>query len=96
MRKLILVFTVAMVLGFAGSSQATLFDRGNGMIYDDHFKITWLQDANYAKSSGHDSDGLMNWDQAVYWAGQLVYKGYDDWRLPTTDPQDSGYKHHQQ
>jgi len=45
--------------------------------------ITWLQDANYAKTSGHDSDGMMTWNNAVAWADQLVYGGYDDWRMPT-------------
>jgi hypothetical protein len=27
---------------------ATLFDRGNGLIYDDVLDITWLQDANFS------------------------------------------------
>jgi hypothetical protein len=40
MRKFVLVFTLVMVLGFAGSSGAALFDRGGGMIYDDGRNIT--------------------------------------------------------
>ena len=32
-------------------SQAALYDRGNGLIYDDVLDITWLQDANYAKTT---------------------------------------------
>ncbi|TAK61571.1 DUF1566 domain-containing protein [Methylobacter sp.] len=72
-------------------AQATLIDRGNGMIYDSAQNITWLQDANYAKTSGYDSDGLMNWNNATVWAAGLVYQGYDDWRLPTiTDTGPSG------
>ncbi|MCB1777149.1 MAG: DUF1566 domain-containing protein, partial [Candidatus Competibacteraceae bacterium] len=43
----------------------------------------WLQDANYAKTSGYDADGQMTWNAAMTWADQLVYGGYDDWRLPT-------------
>ena len=69
-------------LAGAGTAQAALYDRGGGLIYDDVLNITWLQDANYAKTSGYDSDGRMNWDAAMAWAGQLVYGGYDDWRLP--------------
>jgi hypothetical protein len=64
--------------------------------------ITWLQDANWAATSGYASanavdngpsatdnifaDGRMGWDAAVAWADQLVYAGYDDWRLPTLGP----------
>ena len=59
-----------------------LYDRGNGLIYDDVLDITWLQDANYAQTSGYDSDGLMTPSQAMAWADQLSYGGYDDWRLP--------------
>lgn len=45
--------------------------------------ITWLQDANYAKTSGYDADGWMNWNDAVTWAANLNYGGYTDWRLST-------------
>ncbi len=65
---------------------AALINRGTGMIYDTELDITWLQDANYARTSGYDSDGLMIWDQALTWAGDLVYGGYDDWRLPQILP----------
>ncbi len=68
----------------AVSASATLFDRGNGLIYDSAQKITWMQDANYAKTSLYDSDGLMTWNDATVWAAGLVYQGYSDWRLPTT------------
>jgi hypothetical protein len=84
------VFTVAVVgLGLSASANATLIDRGNGMIYDSDQDITWLQDANYAKTSGYDADGRMNWNTALTWADQLVYGGHDDWRLPTIT--DNGY-----
>lgn len=72
-------------------SQAALHDRGNGLLYDDVLNVTWLQDANYAKTSGYDSDGLMTWDQANGWADQLIYQGFDDWRLPTVAPTDTDW-----
>ena len=34
--------------------RAELIDRGNGLIYDTVLDITWLQDANYALTSGYD------------------------------------------
>ena len=77
-----------MVLIMAGPAHAILIDRGGGMIYDQDRNITWLADANYAKTSGHDSDGLMNWHLAVAWADTLVYGGFNDWRLPTALNQD--------
>lgn len=65
---------------------AELIDRGKGLVYDDVLKITWLKDANYARTSGYDSDGRMNWDEANTWVSSLTYGGYDDWRLPTIRP----------
>lgn len=52
------------------------------MIYDSDQNITWLQDANYSKTSGYDIDGMMNWDEAFVWVRNLDYGGYNDWRLP--------------
>ena len=93
------IWAGALALGLAGTAQATLFDRGNGMIYDSDQDLTWLQDANYAVTSGYAAanavdngpyaydniftNGRMGWDAAMAWADQLVYGGYDDWRLPT-------------
>lgn len=67
-----------------GPAHAALMDRGGGMIYDTDLNITWLKDANYAKTSGYDIDGKMNWNTANAWASNLVYGGYNDWRLPST------------
>ena len=83
MNKPILATLSLAALALPGLANATLFNRGSGLIYDDVLKITWLQDANYAKTSGYDSDGVMNWSAANTWAANLVYAGYSDWRLPT-------------
>ena len=64
---------------------AALIDRGNGLIYDVDRGFTWLADANYAMTSGYDADGRMGWWGAGIWAGQLVYEGFDNWRLPSGD-----------
>ena len=89
-RRLLLV---GMLLFGFGNAQAALYSRGGGLIYDEVLKVTWLQDANYAKTSGFDSDGLMNWNQAKTWADGLVYGGYDDWRLPDTTQPDPTCSH---
>lgn len=78
---------IASTLMFAGlvsgGANATLIDRGRGLIYDNALDITWLQNANYAKTNGYDADGRMSWDNAKAWAAGLSYGGYTDWRLPT-------------
>jgi len=95
-----LTSALVLTLGMATSANATpidmLIDRGNGMIYDTHQDITWLQDANYAMTSGYAvvnavNNGRMGWDAATTWAAGLSYGGYDDWRLPTiTDNDNNG------
>lgn len=54
--------------------------------YDTTLDITWLADANYAKTSGFDSDGLMTWAAANAWAAGLDVNGITGWRLPTNTP----------
>jgi len=44
---------VACLFVVSSSSHAALYDRGNGLIYDDVLNITWMQDANYAHTSGY-------------------------------------------
>ena len=90
------VICAALCLLGAGTASATLIDRGGGLIYDTDLNITWLQDANYARTSGYQSlsgGGRMTWSEAVTWASNLVYGDYSNWRLPTVVPQNfrAGY-----
>lgn len=73
------LLTVNLLLASA-TAQATLYDRGHGLIYDDGLNVTWASNANI--------NGLMDWNTAVTWAANLVYAGYSDWRLPTVSPVD--------
>ena len=90
-----LLLLVPIVLNLPGTSEASLVDRGGGMVYDDVLNVTWLKDANYAKTSGYEYEGQpswlkgtgeMNWGRATEWAENLNYGGYNDWRLPTVNP----------
>jgi len=122
MNRRLLGLGLGAVLAMSGAANATLMDRGNGLIYDDVLDITWLQNANYAatelsdarvsniisavgsvdghalathdfyKDSSNNYTGAMTWYGAMAWVDQLVYGGYDDWRLPTTmDGMFTGY-----
>lgn len=61
------------------------------MIYDSTLNITWLKDANYAQTSGYDADGHMEWGEAITWADQLEFGGYNDWRLWSVNESCWGY-----
>ena len=84
--------TLTLMLSVTTMAQAELHNRGGGLIYDDVLDITWLQDANYARTSGGDNNGRMTWNQAMVWVQGLAY--YDsirnvtltDWRLPKIGP----------
>ncbi len=73
-------------------SDAALFDRGNGLIYDDVLNVTWLQDANLAASN---TFGISHAPAGSYYSAQgyiqlmneyngTGYLGYNDWRLPNS------------
>ena len=66
---------------------ASLIDRGNGMIYDDALNITWMADAGLAKTQ---LGGIVDWWSAMTWAENLEFGGYSDWRLPSMDVDGDG------
>ncbi|MEI7465299.1 MAG: hypothetical protein WCJ87_08135 [Burkholderiales bacterium] len=56
MKQLTMVGTLCAAMAgllSSGNAQAILVDRGGGMLYDSVLNITWLQDANYASTSGY-------------------------------------------
>lgn len=105
MKTLKTLMTGAALVALTGAAQATLIDRGGGMIYDTTRNITWLADMNYAFTSGYATsgvapfsvydpdtiwtDGRMGWNAANTWVNSLVYGGFSDWRLPTLNPADT-------
>jgi hypothetical protein len=89
MNKIRTVVTALLIGGMAlaqSAPKAALIDRGNGLIYDTVLNVTWMQDVRLALTLGVDSDGAFDWFGAKAWADQLVYGGFDDWRLPTLGP----------
>lgn len=73
------------LLGTSFASHAALTPSADGkLIYDNDLNLTWLADANYSKSSGYHSTGLMTWNEANNTcAANLTFQGNSDWRLPT-------------
>jgi hypothetical protein len=91
-QKNLLVLALLASVAVTGTAQASLFDRGDGLIYDTDLNATWLANANLAASNtfgvaGIGADGRMTWDTANSWIAGMDtanYLGYSDWRLPTT------------
>jgi hypothetical protein len=77
------VMSLAAAALLSANVHAALIDRGNGMIYDTALNITWLQDMDYPKTLEPEFSGSMYYDTALLWADNLVYGGFDDWRLPS-------------
>ena len=65
---LLTAFLVALPL----TANSALLERLGGLAYyDTDADLTWLADANYAQTSGYDTDGLMLWADANAWATNL-------------------------
>jgi hypothetical protein len=83
-----------LFIGRAGAASyfgPLLIDRGRGLLYDVERDLTWLQDTNYARTSGRSPDGQLTWDDAKAWVARLNYHGIKGWRLPTAlNPDGSG------
>lgn len=92
-RTVFRTFVVACATSLAANGAvAELIDRGGGLLYDTVLNVTWLQDANFAKTSGADADGLMGSGDAFSWVANLSYvhtptgRVIDHWRLPVVRP----------
>lgn len=87
-RLILILLAIAMVLGLTNLVSAALIDNGDGTITDDDIGIMWLQtpppDDVYA------GPARMTWDEAMTWAENLVFAGYDNWRLPSANDFDTG------
>jgi hypothetical protein len=80
---IVFLYTAVFLFVVSVQAQAGLVNFGGGMIFDNDINLTWLQDANYPWSLHLGSNGLMQWDDAMAYAGGLNYGGQTGWRLPT-------------
>lgn len=75
--------TLIMVIVLSVPARAALVDMGDGTVYDTDLQISWLKDAGMG--------GKQEWEGAVDWAEELVFAGFDNWRLPIVTEQIWGY-----
>ncbi len=66
-------FYARYVRGVKGYGDSQFVDSGDSTITDRATGLMWMQ---------RDSGEAMNWEKALTYAENLVYAGYDDWRLP--------------
>jgi len=89
MKPYLLRLVACLFLCVSLNSFGALYDRGNGLIYDDVLDITWLQDANYAHSSGYS---LNNATENIYSIsplkisadGQMAWEAAKNWAYNLT------------
>ena len=87
LRHFLCALSLVTVSGAATATPMLLESRLDGdALYDPNSGLTWLADANYAKTSAYDSNGKMTWQAANEWANGLTFGGFDDWRLPDAAP----------
>lgn len=77
-------FLLAIGLVFllwTGLANATFYDRGGGLIYDDVLDVTWY-DYSYMGTQGTGA----TWEESMIWVQGLNVGGVSGWRLPQTLP----------
>jgi len=86
MRKLLVLLLLGFLFSNARASYAELIDYGNYLIYDTDLNITWFGYTEYPRTHrlGAMGKGRLTWNEALRFADEFVYAGFDDWRLPTT------------
>ncbi len=77
-------FFVLYVRGNTGYGTNQFVDNGDGTITDTATGLMWMQEDSGHLGAGSSMDGALNWEQALNFAENLTYAGYDDWRVPDT------------
>jgi len=73
------------VRGTTTYGQNIYTDNGDATITDSATNLMWLQNDSGFYEAGPDSDGTLDWQEALEWADDMneeEFGGYSDWRLP--------------
>lgn len=76
-------FYVLYVRGNSAYGKNDFVDNGDGTVTDWATGLTWMQVDSAALQAGRHGNGKLDWGEALQWAENLEYAGYDDWRLPS-------------
>jgi hypothetical protein len=68
----LIILVVSLCLAKVSTSDARFVDNGNNTITDTSRKLMWQ------KASGSQ----QTWQSAIDYCNELVWAGFDDWRLP--------------
>lgn len=79
-------YYLRLVRGAADYGINAFVDNGDGTVTDTATGLMWSQvdsgDSVFAVSAYTNSDGSLNWQEALAFAESAQYAGYNDWRLP--------------
>ncbi len=74
---IIFIAAISLLLWIGQSATAEVVTSPEGVcVYDNDLGISWTQNANLAGEN-------MTWPDALRWVSELIYAGFDDWRLPS-------------
>ncbi len=75
-------FFVIYVRANTGYGNNNFENNEDNTITDNATGLMWMQQDSGDLNAGDNTDGRLNWEQALEWAEDLNYGGYSDWRLP--------------
>jgi len=75
-------FYVYYVRGNTSYGQNQYVDNEDGTITDEATGLMWMELDSGHFEVGTNEDGTLDWSEALTWAENLEYAGYDDWKLP--------------
>jgi hypothetical protein len=81
-------YYLRLVRGNSAYGTNLFVDNGDGTITDEATGLMWTQSDSGSDefadmlSDYTNDDGSLNWEEALDFAENLEYAGYDDWRLP--------------
>jgi len=75
-------YFIMYVRGSTGYGVNDFQDNGDDTVTDNATGLMWMKIDSGEIGGGDQSDGAMNWEQALAWSQGLEHADYDDWRLP--------------